>query len=90
MNEQARLKKKLYELRFAMVELSLYLDTHPECQRALSLMKNYRMMYKETLDNYNQKYGKLIIKQRDSDSDTRWEWVNGPWPWENQANMEVK
>ena len=90
MNEQARLKRKLYELRFAMVELSLYLDTHPECQRALSLLKSYRMMYKETLDNYRQKYGNLIITHRDSDSDTHWEWIKGPWPWENQANMEVK
>lgn len=90
MNEQARLKKKLYELRFAMVELALYLDTHPECQRALSLMKSYRMMYKETLDNYRQKYGNLIISHRDSDSDKSWDWIKGPWPWENSANMEVK
>ena len=90
MNEQERLMKKLYELRFALLELSLYLDTHPDCERALSLLQSYRMMYKETLDNYRQKYGKLIITHSDADNDKRWDWIDGPWPWENSANKEAK
>ena len=42
MTEQAKLRRKLYELDFAIYELVLFLDSHPESARALELMREYR------------------------------------------------
>lgn len=83
MNEQQTMKRKLNEIAFAIHELVLFLDTHTECEKALSLLESYRAMYKELLEAYEKKYGTLILTYNDPDDKTRWQWVDGPWPWEN-------
>ena len=82
MQEKCMLKRKLSELKFAIHELELYLDTHPKCQRSLSLLKKYRMAYAEMLAVYEAKYGKLIVTTSDVPAEGSWQWIHGPWPWE--------
>ena len=37
MNEKMKLRRRLYELDFAIYELTLFLDSHPESEKRLSL-----------------------------------------------------
>ena len=39
MNEKMKLRRRLYELDFAIYELTLFLDSHPESEKALELMR---------------------------------------------------
>ena len=75
------LRKKLKCLRFAIIELGLYLDTHPNDKDALSLYRNYLNIEKQSCREYEKKYGPLTC---DSEyiGNNSWAWDNSPWPWE--------
>ena len=83
MNEQARLKKQIYELDFAIHELVLFLDTHPASRKAMELMQEYRARRKELVAEYEKKYGNFILTTDDVPVGERWKWLDGPWPWDN-------
>lgn len=65
-------------LNFAIVELALYLDNHPEDQRALCLYREYAKRFKELTDKYQKIYGPLSIYFPCN----KWRWLEEPWPWE--------
>ena len=63
---------------FAIIELALYLDTHPNDERALCLHNNYSKTLKELKDKYQKVYGPLSIYYPCN----KWRWLEEPWPWE--------
>lgn len=65
-------------LRFAIIELGLYLDTHPEDQKALCLHREYAKQLKDLEDKYQKMYGPLTIFFPCN----KWRWLEQPWPWE--------
>jgi spore coat protein JB len=73
--------EKLMALQFAIVELNLFLDTHPDSEQALQeynrLLEQFEVAKKLYIENYgplvNFGYGK---------SKFPWQWVNEPWPWD--------
>ena len=69
---------KIKELDFAVIELALYLDTHPEDKKALYLHNNYAKSLKELKDKYQKVYGPLTIHYPCN----KWKWLEEPWPWE--------
>lgn len=76
-----RQKELLSEIRcheFAINELALYLDTHPEDQRALCLHRKYCNELKPMKDMYQKVYGPLTINYPCN----KWRWLEEPWPWE--------
>ena len=70
--------RKIQEYNFAIVELALYLDTHPEDQKAICLHKEYSKKLKDLSDKYQKVYGPLTIKYPCN----KWRWLEEPWPWE--------
>lgn len=76
------LMQKIMEYKFAIIELALYLDTHPNDNRALCLHNDYTKMYKEITDRYQKVYGPLTIDYPCN----KWRWIELPWPWERGAN----
>ena len=70
---------ELMALGFAMGELGLYLDTHPDDMEALQLRNNYVKMYKEAQKNYEKQYGPI---SHATAMDGKYTWVQSPWPWE--------
>lgn len=80
MNEKNALMKKIKQYDFALKELNLYLDTHPNCRRALALFKKYNDMRKKAVDEYTAKYGPIRPDQNNDDQ--HWSWIDDPWPWE--------
>lgn len=80
MNERRKLLNKIKQYDFALNELDLYLDTHPECQRALALFVKYKNLRENAVSEYNNKYGPLTPEQN---NDLQyWDWIADPWPWE--------
>jgi spore coat protein JB len=63
---------------FAINELALYLDTHPEDEKALCLHRKYCKQAKNLKDQYQKIYGPLTINYPCN----KWRWLEEPWPWE--------
>jgi spore coat protein JB len=78
-NEQLVLLKELMEVGFCVIEMALFLDTHPTDERAIGLHNTYAVRYKELSDTYNMKFGPLTINDL---SKCPWEYIESPWPWE--------
>ena len=64
--------------QFAVIELALYLDTHPDDERALCLHRKYTRELKDLKDKYQKVYGPLSINFPCN----KWRWLEEPWPWE--------
>lgn len=82
MNERKALLDKIKKYDFAIKELNLYLDTHPNCRRALALFNRYVSLRKEAVDELVRRFGPIIPEQ--SNDPQHWSWVDDPWPWERR------
>ncbi len=70
---------KLYEYDFALNDLSLYLDLHPDNEYVYNLFKKYTEEAKKYTEAYEKLYGPLEL----TDSNyTTYMWEKGPWPFE--------
>lgn len=67
---------------FAIIELALYLNTHPDDTKALCLHRRYCKELKELKDKYQKVYGPLSIYFPCN----KWRWLEEPWPWEGGMN----
>lgn len=81
MNEQASLLTYIDALGFAIIDLNLYLDNFPDDKKAIELFNQYRSLKKQYMDEYQSKYGPLVLTS-DALNTYPWAWEKGPWPWE--------
>jgi spore coat protein JB len=82
MSEHEHLRKKIHQYDFSILEAELYLDTHPDCQRALSVLNELRVQRKALVKAYEERFGRYIVTKKDAGKDGKWEWIDSPWPWE--------
>lgn len=75
---------ELQVLAFAVQELALYLDTHPEDAEALELYKQYQEMYQKCATTYQQQIRPL--NHTSPSQHGTYAWLDDPWPWEFAAN----
>ena len=73
--EKEEMLNKIRSYEFAINELALYLDTHPEDQKALCLHRKYCKEVKELKDKYQKVYGPLTINYPCN----KWRWLEEPW-----------
>ena len=77
-------REMIQEIRcceFAITELALYLDTHPNDSNAITLRSDYVNLYKQALNEYEKKYGALNLGSSQLDG-YPWKWDVNNWPWE--------
>ena len=98
MDDRDTLLKEIGEVSFFLDDLRLYLDTHPQEERALELYQQNHQKRLELLKTYADKFEPLTCHCVDLDSngspasDTlyagrkHWTWVDGPIPWDAAAN----
>ena len=79
-------KTELQALGFAINELALYLDTHPEDMEALNLYREYQRMYAKGAEEFASRYGPMTHGMPVDHKN--YSWMNDPWPWEFAANKE--
>lgn len=65
---------------FALTDLNLYLDSHPNDNEALKRFQEIKKEYECLREEYVRKIGPLTIT--DQSSEDRWSWTDDPWPWE--------
>lgn len=75
---------EISEIGFAINDLTLYLDTHPECPKGLSLLKELLEKRLNLLADYAAKYQPLTqLSMITGTPDTSvYGWAEGPAPWE--------
>lgn len=75
-----KLIQDLQAVEFALVEIRLYLDTHPYDHRAIQDY-NYLSQQLHCLKHeYDSNYGPLL--QYGFSPETQPSWIDSPWPWE--------
>lgn len=80
-NEREALLYQIMQYKFAMIDLNLYLDTHPNDNEAISLYNKYLTTEKQMRDKYESMYGPLTLNSNYLNKNG-WVWKNSPWPWE--------
>lgn len=80
MTEQQNMMRRLQVQSFAIDDIKLYLDTHPDDKKALAYYNKYCHLQEQTMAQYVERFGPINVMQVESDD--RWTWVDTPWPWE--------
>lgn len=83
---KCELLKQITALEFCLIDLNLYLNTHPMDYDAIARynsLVNQLNMVKKTYERY---FG--MITANNSCSSCPWQWIEEPWPWEYEANFK--
>ena len=78
---------QLQALEFVLLELGIYLDTHPDDTEAAEMLRQYTAMERSARAQYESKHGPLTRESAATGGTYRW--LQDPWPW-NYAQNEVK
>lgn len=73
--------EELQKVDFALVELTLYLDTHPTDMQAVQQFNQLAQRRQQIAHEFEMKYGPLL-QFGHSYSRFPWQWVDSPWPWQ--------
>ncbi len=76
-----KLMEDLQAVDFALVDLTLYLDTHPKDQQAIQQFNQLAKESKRLRKQVEQIYGPLC-QYGHSYSGYPWNWADSPWPWQ--------
>jgi spore coat protein JB len=74
------LLKEIMAADFTIIDLHLYLNTHPYDQRAIMIYNNSVKRSMMLRNEYERMCGPLSAHQ--SASKCPWQWIESPWPWE--------
>ncbi len=81
MDNRTAMLQRIKAYDFAMLEMNLYLDTHPEDCQALALFKMYREKRMQLIAEYEALFGPYINTVDDVQGDS-FAWICDPWPWD--------
>lgn len=88
MNEARKSRKEMLDwinvISFAVDDVKLFLDSHPDCQEALDYFQDMKAQRVQALKEYAKYYGPLTIDTTDPSCmrEQRWMWTDEPWPWQ--------
>lgn len=72
---------KIMSLAFAITDLNLYLDLHPEDKEMFTLFKKYVDEKEKVCKEYERLYGPLEI----TGEMNKFDWIDSPWPWNSRG-----
>lgn len=70
----------IYEASFAVDDVLLFLDTHPDCEEAKEYFDHFSEIRNKALKEFAKCYYPLTVDT--ASVDCKWKWTNSPWPWE--------
>ena len=94
MADRCQMLQEINEISFAVNDLTLYLDTHPLDQEALTLFSDVSKKRKQLLENYAKEFEPLTMDCVCPDTNNQtgtytkyagqkhFTWSDGPLPWE--------
>ena len=75
------------QFSFAINDLNLYLDLHPDDTRVVRLLEELVKEEKQSKKEYMEQYGPLTVTKVKGD---KFDWIESPWPWDDLGgNMYV-
>ena len=77
---------QLMALHFSLIDLNLYLDTHPNDCDTIETYKDLEKEYTALKKEFEETYGTLTPGTIQKN---QWTWISDPWPWEKMFNQEV-
>ena len=80
MSNKDQMLKDISIVDFVLVELMLYLDTHPFDRNAMDYFNHYSKMKNQMIKEFSQKYFPLTKDLAESNKE--WRWGAAPLPWE--------
>ena len=79
--EYYQIMEQLQAVDFVLVELTLYLDTHPDDLEAINQFNHYVKERKRLKKAFESQFGPLL-QFGNSYSGYPWNWKDTPWPWQ--------
>lgn len=71
----------IYQVTFMLDDITLFLDTHPDCGEAIDAYNHFKSLRKKAVADYEKMYGPL--NRYNVDTCENWKkWIENPWPWE--------
>ena len=80
MTKREAAMRKLQSAKFVLLDLHLYLDTHPEDLEMLAAYKKAAAKYELALDEYTEQFGGVQWLRTPGV-----EWLKNPWPWDSEV-----
>jgi len=80
MTQKEQLLNDIGTVDFVLVELTLYLDTHPWDCNAMEYFNHYSKIKNQMEKEFSQKY--FPLRKDMSESNKEWRWGMAPLPWE--------
>ena len=80
-SEQERMMLEIQKLNFAMKDINLYLDVHPEDKCMIQLFNQYREEVNQLSAEYQRYFGPFQLSSPELNR-VPWLWSNMKWPWE--------
>ncbi len=81
-SEKEKMKYDIGVIDFVIVEMNLYLNTHPTDKDAMDYLSHYVRMKNQMMREFAMKFGPLRLSDADGCMQNEWKWVTQPWPWE--------
>lgn len=78
-----RMLKDISIVDFVLVDLTLYLDTHPYDQNAMEYFNHYSRIKNRMSREFSMKYFPLTKDMAESNKE--WRWGSAPLPWEGEC-----
>lgn len=72
---------ELQTIDFVLVELTLYLDTHPDDAQALAQFSQFQRRKSALMAQFESVFGPLR-EFGNSPVGSTWTWSESPWPWQ--------
>ena len=88
MNDRQEFLDQIRAIEFMILELNLYLDTHPHDIRALKEYNVHTQQLTALKSQYDKQYGPLSNFGTALNHGATWRWLEEPWPWEQDYWME--
>ncbi len=80
MSHKEQMLRDIGIVDFVLVELMLYLDTHPFDRNAMEYFNHYNRIKNQMEKEFSQKY--YPLNKNLADSNKEWRWGMAPLPWE--------
>lgn len=72
---------ELQTVDFVLLELTLYLDTHPDDAAAISQFSQFQKRKVSLMQQFESSFGPLR-EYGNSPIGQTWSWADSPWPWQ--------
>lgn len=79
--EYYQLLEQLQAVDFVLVELTLYLDTHPDDSESINQFNHFAKERRRLKKIFESQFGPLM-QFGNSYSGYPWNWKDAPWPWQ--------